>query len=242
MFSKPLFIQSFKSNKMVWTVVTAVMCLMLLQFQALKNDTMNLTSTLFYGMMSMMISTLYVVITANKLLASQVDSGSMAYVLSTPIKRGAVAFTQAMFLVGSLFVTFAFTTIVHLVTNAIFHSDAFTVGSVFALNLGSFVLAATLGGICFMFSGIFNLSKTSLGTGGMISVWFMLATMLGMFSTIGLEALKIFKYTTITTLFDSESIMAGTTAWLWKLAILCLIGVGTYVAGSVAFSKKNLPL
>ena len=40
---------------------------------------------------------------SNNLIAGQVDTGSMAYVLSTSTKRSQVVFTQAMFMVSALF-------------------------------------------------------------------------------------------------------------------------------------------
>ena len=46
----------------------------------------------------------------NKLIASQVDRGSMAYVLSTPIKRSTVVITQN-FMVSSLILMFTIQTV-----------------------------------------------------------------------------------------------------------------------------------
>ena len=47
-------------------------------------------------------------ITANSLVSEQVDRGSIAYVLSTPTKRSAIAFTQAIESIGTGEVNTAF--------------------------------------------------------------------------------------------------------------------------------------
>ena len=113
--NKSLFIQSIKANWKIWLVVTLVMSLLVAQFCAMEEGVMNLTTEIFYGMMSIIIPTIYVVVTANNLLARQVDDGSMAYVLSSPIKRRDVALTQIMFLVLSVFITFVMTFLTHLI-------------------------------------------------------------------------------------------------------------------------------
>lgn len=47
-------------------------------------------------------------ITANSLVSEQVDRGSIVYVLSTPTKRSAIAFTQAIETIGTGEVNTAF--------------------------------------------------------------------------------------------------------------------------------------
>ena len=72
--------------------------------------------------------------------------------------------------------------------------------------------------------------------------------MLGLFGTqtipsvVRLDALNNFNYTTIISLFDSISIIDGTTAFLWKFAILLVMGIAGYIIGANKFVKKDLPL
>lgn len=60
----------------------------------------------FFGLMAVIFPMIYSIIVGNKLIASQVDRGSMAYVLSTPTKRNDVTLTQAFYLIGSLLIMF----------------------------------------------------------------------------------------------------------------------------------------
>ena len=79
-------------------------------------------------------------------------------------------------------------------------------------------------------------------------MFFLVATMLGLFgspvlpSIIRMEALNAFNYVTIISLFDVVSILESTTTFIWKWAILLVIGAVCYAVGSVKFEKKDLPL
>ena len=79
-------------------------------------------------------------------------------------------------------------------------------------------------------------------------MFFLVATMLGLFgshvlpSIVRMEALNAFNYVSIISLFDVVSILDGTTAFIWKWAILVAVGIACYVVGSLKFEKKDLPL
>lgn len=236
----PLLKQSIKANLFLWGGVTAIMNIILAQL--LMMDMAEMIPTMYYGMLCLTLVSLYIVITANNLLAGQVDRGSMAYILSTPIRRSTVAITQMAYMIGSLAVTFATTTITFLIANNL--SDAgMDTNTIIYLNIGAFVAALALSGICFLSSGVFNLSKYSIGTGGMIVVAFLLLALIGSFSNYGVSAdLDIFNNLTIISLYDIQEILQGSNDWIPKLAVLGLIAAGTYGIGSVAFVRKDLPL
>lgn len=58
----------------------------------------SMINRMYFTVMGLIPLLLFAVIVDNSLIVDQVDSGSMAYVLSTPTKRSAVANTQAIFL------------------------------------------------------------------------------------------------------------------------------------------------
>ena len=55
------------------------------------------------------------------------------------------------------------------------------------------------------------------------------------------DKLEFFKYLLLNTLFDSKAIMDG-EGYAVKLIILAAVGSILYVAGIIAFKKKDLPL
>ena len=208
-----------------------------------------IVGSIFYKLAGLLLPIIYMIMASNNLISGQVDSGSMAYVLSTSTKRKDVVFTQGVFLIGSLFAMFSLTTATGCVCLAIVKSTVtLTYGNLILLNVGAFLVLLALSGLCFFTSCWFDRSKRSMAIGGGLSIFALVAAMLGLFgspvipSVVRLTALNNFNYTTIITLFDVISIMEGTTAFIWKFAILFVIGIIGYIAGSIKFVKKDLPL
>ena len=206
--------------------------------------------SIFYQIAGLLLPMVYVIMVANGLLAGQVDSGSMAYVLSTPIKRRTVTVTQMAYLMISLFCMFALVTVTSVISIWIVGGDAFAINfaEILLLNLGAFLTMFAFSGFCFMCSALFNRTKHSLSIGGGISIFMLVCTILGLFgssvvpSAMRIDAMNVFNYVSIITLFDSVSILNGAIDYLWKFAILAGIGIVTFIIGVFRFDKKDLPL
>lgn len=208
-----------------------------------------IVGSIFYKLAGLLLPIIYMIMASNNLISGQVDSGSMAYVLSTSVKRKTVAFTQAVYLIGSLLAMFALTTVTGCVCLSIVGTDVgLTYGNLLLLNLGAFLVLFALSGLNFFTSCYFDRSKRSMAIGGGLSIFALVAAMLGLFgspvipSVIRLDSLNYFNYTTIITMFDVVSIMDGTTVFIWKFAILAVLGIIGLIAGSMKFTKKDLPL
>ena len=206
--------------------------------------------SIFFKIAGLLLPMIFVIMTANNLIAGQVDSGSMAYVLSTPTKRRKVTITQMCYLVCSLLAMFALTSLTSVVCLAIVNSAEITItyGQILLLNLGAFITMLAISGICFLSSSWFNRSKNSMAFGGGLTMFFLVATILGLFgssvipSAIRIDAMKYFNFVSIISLFDAISILGNTTTFIWKLAILVGIAIITYTIGIFKFDKKDLPL
>ena len=85
MFNKTLMKQTIRSNLPLWLVLTGIQAVMVALMGATVAN-LQMAALAYYNMLPGLISAVYVIVTANKLLASQVDKGTMAYVLSTPVK------------------------------------------------------------------------------------------------------------------------------------------------------------
>jgi len=153
MFSKTIFKQTIKSNIRLWMIFTAILsiisCLIIAIFNPSTMDQilslmerlvedpaimarisanfslLNMLSMQFYIGMGTLLPLIYLIITANALIASQVDRGSMAYILSTPIKRTTVVITQAIYLVAALFIMFVVLAVSGMVTAEATHGGVF---------------------------------------------------------------------------------------------------------------------
>ncbi len=205
---------------------------------------------IFYRIAGILLPMVYVIMVANGLLAGQVDSGSMAYVLSTPTKRRTVTVTQMIYLILSLLAMFVLVTVVSVISVWIVGGNDFTINfaEILLLNLGAYLTMFAFAGFCFMCSSIFNRSKYSLSIGGGISIFMLVCTILGLFgssvvpSAMRIDQMNFFNYLSIITLFDATSILSGGLVYLWKFSILALIGIVTFIVGVFAFEKKDLPL
>ena len=208
-----------------------------------------IVGSIFFKMAGLLLPIIYVIMTSNNLIASQVDTGSMAYVLSTSTRREEVTFTQALYLIGSLFLMFVCTTITSCICFKIANvTTDLTYSKLILINLGAFITLFAISGINFLTSCFFDRSKKAMALGGGISMFFLVATMLGLFgspvipSVVRISALNNFNYVSLITLFDVVSILNGENAYIYKFIILILIGLIGYIIGSIKFKKKDLPL
>jgi ABC-2 type transport system permease protein len=204
----------------------------------INNMSLNgMLATQFFQMLAVLFPMIYVIIVGNKLIADRVDRGDMAYILSTPTRRNQVTFTQALYLFGSLIVMFGLFAGAGLVAAAIFQPGVLVIKSFLVLDLGAFLLAFATSGITFASSCIYNLSKNSLALGAGLPLTFFVCNLLAMMG----DNLKVFKYFTLQTLYDTNKILAG-SGYARQLAILAIIGAGLYAIGMIVFREKDLPL
>ena len=220
--------------------------------EELGNMDMNglIIGSIFYRIAGLLLPMVFVIMAANGLLAGQVDSGSMAYVLSTPTKRRTVTATQLAFLITSLFAMFALLTIVSVISVWIVGGNDFAINyqQILLFNLGAFLTMFAIAGFCFMCSAIFNRTKHSLSIGGGLTIFSLVCTILGLFgsevvpSAMRISAMNFFNYLSIITLFDTVAIMANDLSYLWKFGTLLEFGIICIIIGKFRFDKKDLPL
>ena len=208
-----------------------------------------IVGSIFFKIAGLLLPIIYMIMVSNSLIVGQVDSGSMAYVLSTSTKRRSVTFTQSVFMVSSLFLMFLATAITSFICFAIVDVETdLTYGKLALINLGAFLVLFAMSGINFFTSCIFDRSKRSMAIGGGLSIFFLVATMLGLFgskvipSVVRIKALDNFNYVSIISLFNVVKILDGKASFIPGLIILLVIGLIGYIAGSIIFKKKDLPL
>ncbi len=261
MVNTTIFKQTLKANLKLWIIFTAITSIMLAVMIAvfkpttisgmthmvegtaiadmLQNTTFNgMLASTFYSLHGVLLPMIFIIMTANSLIASQIDRGSMAYILSTPIKRSTVVRTQALYLMTALIMMFVIITGVGLAAIQIFQTDVdVSISDFLLLNLGLFLLMFATSSISFFFSCLFNLSKNSLALGAGIPIAFFLFQLMAQIS----ESLEGFKYISMNTLFDTDAIMNGDSVTI-PFIILAAIGIILYTWGISVFQRKDLPL
>lgn len=231
-------------------------------------DLNSIMSDLINKIAGVLLPMIYVMIVGNRLIASQVSEGSMAYVLSTPTARKKVVRTQFLFLSVSLVLMYVIVFIGQFVSGmpaaiklAITPFSTYTLKTLLSC-FASFTAIFFLMGVCFGASAFFNKSSKSIAVGGGACVIAFLCCILGLFANnvfvavgVGVEEMQFFNYLTVFTLIDTDSITnfcKGATGvidsnmmsfdWIWKCAISIGCGLGLSFLGGLIFTKKDLPL
>ncbi len=218
-----------------------------------KMDTTSLINQMYFHVIGLLPIFLLIAVLGNTLIVGQVERGSLAYTLSTPTKRSAVAITQALFMILVPLAMLAVVCVARTVSTKIFFGEVYP-PKIIMLYVGMYLLVEAVCGLCYLGSCFANQSRKAMAFGGGLAAWFFLASLLGLFGSedlvnmgIGVEVLDLFNKTTLITLFDINAI--GTIGsgdinydFVWKMAVLAAIAIVSYVTGAVKFCKKDLPL
>ncbi|WP_059004980.1 ABC transporter permease subunit [Bittarella massiliensis (ex Durand et al. 2017)] len=195
-------------------------------------------STYLYGMLLLAFPLVYEAITANRLVARQVERGSMAYLLAAPSSRTQVALTQASVLLTGTALLIGYCTGLGVLCAHLFFPGELDVSAFLLLNAGLLLLHFAVSGICFFASCLCNEGRTASLLGAGIPVLFLLMQML---SNMG-GKLENLKYANLFTLFDPAGLIAGESSALWGLPVLAALGALLYGLGVWVFSRRDLPL
>lgn len=209
-----------------------------------------------FGIAALLIPMVYTILLSNNLIANKVETGSLAFTLSTPTTRGSFVFTESLYLLFSEAVmglsVLAAALLSQLVGVAMGGTDLTTslpIKDLCYYSLGNFMVTVAVSGICFLSSCYFNKSNRAIAGGGGITIFFYICSILGLFgtkaipATVRINSMSFFNYCTIDSLFDAMAVMDGN--WMKygiKLSVLAIIALVTYLLGDLVFTKKDLPL
>lgn len=260
MFNKVLFIHLMKTNFKIFFIIAGALSLLIGIIMAIFTpETMNEIarasadgpvnplgdiSTLiafianqYFGNFALIFAMIYAVIVGNKLVAEQVDKGSMAFHLSMPITRTQYTFTSFVYFVSSLTAIFILVFLVGYGMAELVQPGELPIGTFFGLTLGSLLLHLAISSITFFASCLFNRSSNSLALGAGLTVFFFAANILSGMN----DSLTFFENLTLITLVDSTAIIQSGSYGV-QFFILAGIACVFYVLGISVFNRKDLPL
>lgn len=215
-----------------------------------------MTGYVGFAIAALLIPMVYTIMLSNNLVASKVETGSLAFTLSTPIRRISFVFTQGMYLLFSecvmaivLFAASAITQSIGVSLGGTDLLESLPISDLALYTLGNFAVTLAISGICFFASCFFDKSNQAIAIGGGLNVFFYICSILGLFGTkaipgtVRIDMMNYFNYVTINSLFDPLAIMnQDYTTFFIKVGCLLGITLVTYIAGMVKFTKKDLPL
>lgn len=208
-----------------------------------------------FGMASILIPMVYTITLADSLVAEKVETGSLAFTMSTPIKRSTFIFTEACYLIGTevfmglvLFLGGLLARTCGIAMGGTDLIESLPVSDISQYALGNFMVTLAISGICFCASSIFNKVRFAISYGGGLNIFFFICSILGLFGTkaipgtVRIESMNYFNYVTILSLNDGVAVMEASAVYWYKLIGLLAIALLTYISGSIVFTKKDLPL
>lgn len=260
MFDKSLFIHLIKTNLKIFIIIAGALSLLIgIVMSIFTPETMDeitkasmdtpinplgdistliaFVANQYFGNFALIFAMIYSIIIGNKLIADQVDKGSMAYHLSTPITRTQYTFTSAIYFVSSLLVMFGLVFVVGYGVAELVQPGELPVKEFFILTVGSLLLHLAVSGITFFASCLFNRSSNSLALGAGLTVFFYAANLLSGMS----DSLEFLKSATIITLFDTNAIIQN-ESYGGQFVLLAMLTFVLYFIGIIVFKRKDLPL
>ncbi len=207
-------------------------------FQNLGTDLTGYLANYLYGFIFITFPVIYTAIVSNKLIAKHVDSGSMAYLLTTPNTRIKIASTQAFYLISNIAVIFIFNVIIGIILCEAMFKGLLNINKFLALNWITFLVIIVVSGIGFFFSCFFNDTKNSLAFGGGIPILFLVIKMLTGIS----DSLDWIRYLTIYSFINIDKILTNNTYVISSSLILIGISVILYYASIIIFNRKSLSI
>lgn len=193
----------------------------------------------YYGLLFLVIVSIYCVMTATRLVARLIDRGSIAYLLATPNSRVKIALTQAAILVFGILMIVFITVAGGLGGVPLISPDLELEASTFIkVNVVGFLLFFAVSGYCFFFSCLLNDEKRVLGISSGITILFFMLHMAGKLST---ETDWLLNFTLFSA-YKPHEIVSGGYNIVPSSIFLSVLGIFLYAAAIFIFKNRDLPL
>lgn len=250
MFSKTIIQQSIKNNWKIWltiTITTALFLVLNIFLYEIKasepqgngpiiNNVIDMLDVTFYGILGIILPMIFSIFVGNKLVATEVDSGTLSYYLNTPITRSQIIKSKAVTFVSSLILMFVLLSIIGIATSSIV-GVTLDLELFLLLNLGLLLYQFAISGIVYLSSTYFNNASNAMAIGAGIPVlFFILAIIAGLD-----ESLEFINMFSLNTLFDTANIIGGTN-YIIQFIVMSGFGLVTYILSVIYFNKKDLPI
>lgn len=209
-----------------------------LGFQNMGTDLTGFMSNYLYGFIFLTFPMIYCAIMANRLIAKHVDSGSMAYLLTTPNSRIRIAATQGLYLAVSVLAIMVVNVGLAILMSESMFPGHLLVGKFLLLNWVTYLAMLVISGISFFASCYFNETRFSLIFGAGIPVLFLVFRMVSEVS----EDISWLRYLTVYTFINIEEILANPSYAFPVTLILAAVSAVLYVAGVTVFNRKSLAI
>lgn len=206
-------------------------------FTNVITDLTSYLASWLYGMLMLAFPLIHNVILGNRLVASMVDNGSFAYLLSTPTSRVKIITTLGLYATFSVVVLFIGIFISGVVLCSIFFPSTLDISAFAALNLTTMLVNLAIMMICFFCSCFFSDAKLSLGFGSGISIVMLLMNMLGNAS----NTISFLKNFSLYGFYDPVAVVQGSNV-VWINLFYGILAIALFISSIILFRRKRLSL
>ncbi len=189
-----------------------------------------------YGFLVYLFPMVITIVVNHKLVASLVDKGSMAYILSSPNSRLKVIVTQCITSLLNVTIFFTLITLLTSLVAELMFPGQMDYWMYFKINVYNLIQFYAISAIVFFGSSFASDSKTSLTIGVGVPIAFLVIQMLG---NVG-DKFSWMSNLTMYTLFDAEKMIAGDSFVYLGMVGFTVIAFALYSAAIYIFNKKNL--
>lgn len=194
--------------------------------------------TYLYGFLFLLIPFLFTLILSYRLIAKDIDQGSMAYLLNTSYSRKQIFLTQLSVLVLSVFVLLLYACSLIVVGCEVMFQGELELLKFLVLNIGLFFLHLFLISLCYFFSCLCNEAKYAIGFGAGFGIVFFLLQMLSQVN----DKIDWMKYLTPFTLFQPDALIHYEANGFAGILIFAFTSIVFMVFTLYRFKQKDLHL
>ncbi|AKX33826.1 ABC transporter ATP-binding protein [Spiroplasma litorale] len=187
-----------------------------------------------------MLLLIYILISGNGLIASEVEKGTLVNLLTTNQSRKSIIlskmFTFLAFITLSCLIVYLTTLLGITLTGHVASVDLSLITIYF---IGLYLLLVMISSISFISSCYFNKSAYSLSAAGGIAILFYIFYFISQID----DSVSFFKYLTLNSLYNpSFQSKSEIKSYLGQYFVMGIISISLYTSGYFIFRKKDLPL
>ena len=207
-----------------------------LGFDGLGTDLTTYLANYLFGFIYLMFPMLFVLFIATKLIGKPIDTGSMVYLVSTPLRRTTIAWTQIAFLFDSLGFVFIVNVGMTFLISEVRFPGMLDFGGYAMLNFITFMVIGLLASIVFFLSVLPIDFGKAQGIAIGISVYSFIANAVYRLS----DSLSFLQYTTIFRFVDIEQALQNDSSVWITTGIVTVITILFLLASVWVFEKRPL--
>lgn len=189
-----------------------------------------------YGFLYVLFPLVLILLLVHRLVIRPIDRGSMAYLLASPHRRGAIVGTLAAVMLTMLAALMVFLTVLEFGTAVVLFPDEQLGIGLLRVNAGLSALWLCMAGLSLLSACAFRDAAPALWAGGGFVIVEFVAQMVAQAG----DRFKDIRYATFLTLFDRYGLADGDGTAVWQAVALAVVGVASLAAAMTAFVRRDL--